>query len=100
MIHLRAARQQHSRSAPDSFPFNVPPIRAMDEITFDSEVTVFVGENGSGKSTLLEALAAAIGSITVGTDGVDDDPTLSPARKLAKSLRLTWNIRTRKGFFL
>lgn len=97
-LHLRSARYQ-PHNTPDAFPFTVPPIRAMDEIAF-SEVTFFVGENGSGKSTLLEALAAAIGSITVGAEGVDDDPTLHPARALAKHLRLTWNIRTRKGFFL
>jgi predicted ATPase len=98
VIHLRTLRYNPPTSA-DIFPFNVPPIRALEELTFP-EVTFFVGENGSGKSTLLEALAAAVGSITVGADGVDDDPTLIAARKLGEHLRLTWNIRTRKGFFL
>ena len=99
-IHLRAARLSLPARIPDTFPFTVPPIRAMDEIAFDGPVTFFVGENGSGKSTLLEGLAAAIGSITVGAENVDDDPTLIPIRQFASHLKLTWNVRTRKGFFL
>lgn len=100
MIYLRAARYQPPHTPPDAFPFSVPPIRVLDEITFEGEVTFFVGENGSGKSTLLEALAASIGSITVGTDDAESDPTLNAVRAFAKHLRLTWTKRTRKGFFL
>lgn len=99
MIHLRSVELKHPASA-ETFPFNVPAIRALHELVFDTPVTFFVGENGSGKSTLLEALAAAIGSITVGSDGVDDDATLSAARALAQHLRLVWSKRTRRGFFL
>lgn len=45
----------------DSYPCNIPAVRAMDEIRFHPNVTFFVGENGSGKSTVLEAIAMALG---------------------------------------
>jgi predicted ATPase len=63
-------------------------------------VTFFVGENGSGKSTFLEALACAIGSITVGSESVKTDPSLKAVREYAQQLRLVWHKRTTKGFFL
>ncbi len=100
MIHLRSVRLDRSGGLPPAFPFSVPVIAALPEIVFTSEVTVFVGENGSGKSTLLEALAVAIGSITVGSDQAGADQTLAGVRDLAERLKLVWNKRTRKGFFL
>ena len=50
MIHLRSITQKGS-SEKEGFPFNVPVIRALEEIQFSAPVTFFVGENGSGKST-------------------------------------------------
>jgi predicted ATPase len=82
------------------FPFTVPIVRGWEALTLTSPVTFFVGENGSGKSTILEALAAAAGSITAGEESAGRDPSLSEVRKLAQRMRLTWNKRTRKGFFL
>jgi len=82
------------------FPFSVPVIRALESLEFPTAVTFFVGENGSGKSTLLEAVAAAIGLPTVGSEAVRDDGTLAAQRALSKHLRLTWTLLTHKGFFL
>lgn len=82
------------------YPFDVPAVRTLQALTFASPVTCFVGENGSGKSTLLEAIACAAGSIAVGSAGVGDDETLAPARALARHLKLVWNARTHRGFFL
>lgn len=45
----------------DEYPFNVPVVRNLDELVFDSQVTFLIGENGSGKSTLIEAIAIACG---------------------------------------
>src|SRR2546430_11457844 len=45
----------------DAYPFSIPAIRHLDELTLDSRVTLFAGENGSGKSTLVEAIAVAAG---------------------------------------
>lgn len=45
----------------EAYPFNLPVVRGLHELTFHPKVTFLVGENGSGKSTLIEALAVAWG---------------------------------------
>jgi predicted ATPase len=82
------------------FPFNIPLFEQLDTVAFDKRVTLFVGENGTGKSTLLEGIAAAIGSITVGVEDVLHDPSLDHAKKVAPYLKLSWRVKTKKGFFL
>jgi predicted ATPase len=86
-IHLLSVALNRSLPLPDGFPFTVPVVQSLEELAFTTPVTFFVGENGCGKSTLLEAIACAVG-------------TLSAVRELAKWLKLTWSVRTRKGFFL
>lgn len=98
MIHLRSVGRKNEAGA--GFPFDVPVIRSLSELSFDSAVTFFVGENGSGKSTLLEALALAAKLPTVGSAQAADDETLKAQRALAKSLKLVWNQKARSGFFL
>jgi predicted ATPase len=88
------------RDGPQTFPFSVPVVRALESIELPSAVTFFVGENGSGKSTLLEGIAAATGLPTVGSESVRDDDTLAAQRALGNALRLSWKRRTHKGFFL
>jgi predicted ATPase len=101
MIHLRSiAYKQPPENATSQFPFNLPLIQSLEEIEFSAPVTFLVGENGSGKSTLLEAMACAIGSITVGSQSVNTDETLREVRGLSKYIHLVWNKRTRRGFFL
>jgi predicted ATPase len=101
MTHLRSfSYQKPLEKLADQFPFNLSLIQSLDQIELASPVTFFVGENGSGKSTLLEALACAIGSITVGSQSVNTDDSLAEVRTFSKYLRLTWNKRTRRGFFL
>ncbi|GAB4191618.1 MAG: AAA family ATPase [Roseiflexaceae bacterium] len=86
----------------DAFPFSVPAIRSLvgSRLEFSAPVTLFVGENGSGKSTLLEALACAARAVSVGSESVEQDATLAPARLLAAQLKLVWRRRTHRGFFL
>ena len=98
MSHLRSARI--GQRTGEHFPFSVPAIRSLKELTFDSPVTFFVGENGSGKSTLLEGLALATRLPTVGSAAASDDATLEAQRRLAKAIKLVWEVRTHRGFFL
>ncbi|MEG0351604.1 MAG: AAA family ATPase, partial [Enterococcus sp.] len=44
-----------------NYPFSIPSLAQLNELSFEHAVTFFVGENGSGKSTLLEGLADQIG---------------------------------------
>jgi len=81
------------------FPFGIPSLAGLD-LELERPVTILVGENGSGKSTLLEAVALAARIVGVGTHSLDRDPTLAAVRPLADALRLTWNRRTHRGFFM
>ena len=45
----------------EAYPFSIPAIAGLTDLTFDRPVTFFVGENGAGKSTLLESIAVASG---------------------------------------
>lgn len=83
-----------------AFPFNLPLVQSQPTLTFTAPVTFLVGENGSGKSTFLEAVALAAGAIVAGSEDSAADKTLAHVRPLADCLKLTWNKRTRKGFFL
>ncbi len=95
---MRIAEFDESRTR--TYPFSLPLVQALPNLVFETPVTFFAGENGSGKSTLLEALACAVGSITVGSQNVLHDPTLAAARELSRHLRLSWAKKTRKGLFL
>jgi predicted ATPase len=100
MPHLRSIALKREKVREDRFPFSVPVIRNLDRLEFSSPVTFFVGENGSGKSTLLEGLAAAAGLPAIASVDVKGDATLKAQRELGEAFRLTWNRRTRRGFFL
>jgi predicted ATPase len=45
----------------DAFPFSVPAVAKIEQLSLREPVTLLAGENGTGKSTILEAIAAAIG---------------------------------------
>jgi predicted ATPase len=90
-------------SSPTDYPFSVPTIAALTELKFHSRIVFFAGENGSGKSTLLEAIAAHYG---FGREGgnrnfnfttTDSNNSVDP---LIRALRLSFDVRTGKGFFL
>ncbi|MDQ6925735.1 MAG: AAA family ATPase [Candidatus Eremiobacteraeota bacterium] len=105
MPHLTSVRVTlpDGRDA-ERYPFDVAAVRALatlpDGLAFDRPVTCFVGENGSGKSTLLESIAVAAELPVVGSEDLPRDPTLAPARALARCLKLTWTLKADLGFFL
>jgi predicted ATPase len=100
-VHLRSITfRRWDERLSTSFPFNLPILNKLDELGFESQVTILVGENGCGKSTLMESIAIAAELPAVGSESLKNDPSLAAQRELAKYLRLVWNKRTRKGFFL
>ncbi|MFN8365625.1 MAG: AAA family ATPase [Candidatus Kapaibacterium sp.] len=100
MIHLRSISLKEKYAERTDFPFSLGVIKELQELTFTSPITFLVGENGSGKSTLIEGIAAATGLPAIGGDDIHRDTTLHHARTLGSALRLTWNKRTHRGFFL
>jgi predicted ATPase len=85
----------------DGYPFCLPVVRGMEELTFRSPVTFLVGENGSGKSTLLEAIAAAWGFNPEGGSRNFRFATRPSHSALEDYLRLVRNPgRPADGFFL
>lgn len=86
VLYLDAVRPGPDLGREEGFPFSLPIIRNLTELSFTTPVTIFVGENGSGKSTLLETIAAGVSAVAVGSAEIARDPTLAPARALARSL--------------
>jgi predicted ATPase len=87
----------------DDYPFFVPVIRNLDELTLKSRICFFAGENGTGKSTVLEAIAAHYGFGREGgnrnffNDSTESNHSVDP---LVRALRLSFDKRTGAGFFL
>jgi len=100
MIFLRTIQKKQSNNISTLYPFSVPIIQSLTKLELKTDVTIMIGENGSGKSTFLEGLACSIGSISVGEQSLQSDPTLVSARLLSETLKLGWNEKTRKGFFM
>ncbi len=87
----------------ESYPFCIPVIRNLGEIALHARVCFFTGENGTGKSTLLEALAVHYGfGAEGGNRNLKADTTASNRSidPLVRALRLAFDIRTGKGYFL
>jgi predicted ATPase len=97
---LRSISLARKGTGSDVFPFSVPAVRTLPTLSFDTPVTFLVGENGSGKSTVLEGLALACKLPTVGSADGATDETLSAQRALAKALKVVWDRRASRGFFL
>src|SRR5260370_23965741 len=59
--YLRRIWLEPSRVADRAYPFCLPFLGDDFELSFDSAITIIVGENGTGKSTLLEGIAVLAG---------------------------------------
>lgn len=100
MTLIRSVTVRPTAREQSGYPFDLPLIRALPVLDVSAPVTFLVGENGSGKSTILEAIAASVGSVTIGGAPAATDPTLAPARRLADCLTISWARKTRLGFFM
>lgn len=89
-----------NRPINQTYPFNIPAIRQLTSLTFESNVTCFVGENGSGKSTLLEAIAYQCGFHTAGGSRNNLYEVDAAHAALGDHIRLSWMPKVTNGFFL
>lgn len=86
------------------YPFSLPIIQNLSDISFPTQVTFIVGENGTGKSTLLEAIATRSG---FGAEGGSKNVNFKTADKihseqsnsLASKFTLSWRKKPRDGYF-
>ncbi|WP_088044445.1 AAA family ATPase [Bacillus sp. EAC] len=82
------------------YPFSIPSLNHLDEISLENRVTFFVGENGSGKSTLMEAIADKCDFNTAGGGRNNIYDVHASESVLGNYLRLSWLPKTTNGFFL
>ncbi|MCR5452500.1 MAG: AAA family ATPase [Lachnospiraceae bacterium] len=86
---------------PGSYLRKIEAIKDLDHISFNSNITVFVGENGSGKSTLLEAIAVSYGFNPEGGTRNYSFSTYDSHSELCNALRLIKGInKPGWGYFL
>lgn len=92
------------------YPFSLPIIKNLGNLSLEKDVTFFVGENGSGKSTLLESIAKSIGFDEKGGGknhcSLLDQYQLyqstsldAKVSTLDKYIEFSWKLKTYKGFF-
>ncbi|RLP10984.1 AAA family ATPase [Propionibacterium australiense] len=89
-----------SRIAASSYLRGIAAIRDVEQISFNSQVTFFVGENGSGKSTLLEAMAIADGFNPEGGTRNYSFSTYDSHSELCYAVRLSRQQKAKWGYFL
>jgi len=96
-IHLR----HDSIPSFKQYPFSIPSIRLLYELSFHPHVTYIVGENGMGKSTLLEAIAISLGFNPEGGSLNFRFSTYDSFSDLSDYLRVIKGVnKPRDGFFL
>ncbi|MCS4435425.1 AAA family ATPase [Aquiflexum gelatinilyticum] len=81
------------------FPFTLQAFRELESMSFETPVTVFVGENGSGKSTLLKALAIKLNLPAIGSNDLESDETLEGVKSFGEAIITSWKKKAFRGFF-
>lgn len=82
----------------EGYPFSVPAVQQMQELSFTAPITVLSGENGSGKSTLLQLMAACCGCVRIGDGKIEDDAGIA-AQKAAHCFTPVFMRKPMRSFF-
>jgi len=88
----------------DAYPFCLPFLHDDFALSFESAITIIVGENGTGKSTLLEGVAVLAGYDEAGGGkgygAVDHSNAIEKmGGELSKALRASWLPKITNGWF-
>jgi predicted ATPase len=86
------------------YPYSLPIIQNLKEITFPSQVTFLVGENGSGNSTILETIATLAG---FGSEGgsknisfnTSEEKFANEIREYSRHATASWRKKPMDGYF-
>jgi len=84
----------------DKFDYPYHLFQSFESLSFNKQVTILVGDNGTGKSTLLKAIASAAQMISIGFSKNKNESLNEKFEEFSKSLKLTWKVKTRNGFYL
>lgn len=96
--------QQDKIEQKDAYPFSLPLFRDGFELSFETPITIIVGENGAGKSTILEGIAALAGYDEAGGGQgykpVDHSRAIEAmGGRLSTALRAAWLPKVTRGWF-
>ncbi|UWU89493.1 AAA family ATPase [Bradyrhizobium sp. CB1015] len=88
----------------ETYPYCLPIFREEFDLSFDTAITIIVGENGTGKSTILEGIAALAGYDDAGGGKGYRAVDHSNAREimggeLSAALRAGWVPKITNGWF-
>ncbi|WP_164108704.1 MULTISPECIES: AAA family ATPase [Sphingobacterium] len=101
MIYISKVRNNRPLESRTSYPYNIPSISILNELSFRKEVTFIIGENGAGKSTLVEAIAINAGFNAEGGSRNFNFNTKSSHSELFEDIQLIRTAyRNKDGFFL
>ncbi|MFV0592353.1 MAG: AAA family ATPase [Draconibacterium sp.] len=101
MLYIERIKNTRLHKDRNVYPYNIPSILNLEELTFRKKVTVFIGENGSGKSTLAEALAINAGFNPEGGSRNFNFKTHDSHSELYYGIKLIRGAyRNKDGFFL
>ncbi|MDL4840869.1 AAA family ATPase [Aquibacillus rhizosphaerae] len=100
--YIRAMKLKRDEIASfKDYPFNIPALKKLYDLSFHAKVTYIVGENGMGKSTLLEAIAVASGFNPEGGSFNFNFSTRESHSDLESFIRIVKSgERPKDGFFL
>ena len=100
-LYLTGLKIKWEKIERSSYLRKITAVKTLDELSFNTPVTFFVGENGSGKSTLLEAIAVAYGFNPEGGTLNYSFCTYDSHSELHDALRLVRSFNKAKwGYFL
>ena len=100
-LYLTGLKIKWDKIEHNSYLNRIEAIKSLEELTFNSPVTFFVGENGSGKSTLLESIAVAYGFNPEGGTLNYSFSTYDSHSELHDAIRLVRSFNKAKwGYFL
>lgn len=101
MIYINTIKNTRPTEGRSIYPYNIPSIAQLNELSFRKDVTYIVGENGSGKSTLIEAIAINAGFNPEGGTRNFNFITQDSHSSLFNDLKLIRSAyREKDGFFL
>lgn len=99
-LYLQGLRIRWESIPKKSYVHGIPALKSISHLTFEKNITFFVGENGSGKSTLLEAIAVEFGYNAEGGTRNYNFSTYDDISDLSRSISLIkgWK-RPNYGYF-